>query len=500
MSGKTSFLNDLRNSEKGKQPNVVLIVCDDLGKFEVSAYGSEHIETPNIDKLGSEGVIFQNAYVTSPICAASRAGLLTGRIQNRYGFETQIVDYYPANKLEYWWAKNMIEMDSWDLLSEPEYPSEEDHNKQGIPPSEINLAELLQASGYHTGLMGKWHLGYADDYLPHNRGFDKQYGFYGAFSLYTSEKEKEGIFNYEHDHFGIKHQWDKGRSGNGAIRENDEIIVEEQYLTHAIRDRSIQFIKENKERPFFLYCSFSAPHVPFQAPEKYMERYTHIEDPNKQTYYAMIAALDDSIGEIEQTLQQEGLDSNTLVIFISDNGGATYTEATDNGPYKGGKTTQFEGGINVPFIIKWKEKIEPGTIYSKPVSSTDIFTTVSAAAGIDLPKDREYDGVDLIPHVLGSENSSPHEYLYWRANHIWAIRDSSHKLILSTRDNWSELYDLKSDISEQQEISKDNPEIFNLLYNKHLEWQKSHLPKKPKWPNIVDYKTEIDGKTYYFPS
>ena len=495
LEGKSTFLNTKHKITKDSVPNILLIVCDDLGKYEVSAYGAKHIQTPNIDQLGNEGVIFQEAYVTSPICAPSRASILTGRIQNRFGFETQIVDYYPSNMLEYYGAKFFVDMESWELTSKPEYPSSEDHMKQGIPPSEINIAELLKNYGYKTGIIGKWHSGYSFDHLPLQRGFDYQYGFYGAFSLYTPEKEVQGIRNFEHDHFGIKHQWDKGRSEHGAIYAQGEKIIEEQYLTFAIRDRAIEFIKQNKEneQPFFLYLPFSAPHVPFQAPEEYYHRFSHVEDENKRVYFAMIAALDDAIGDIHNSLKKNGLEENTLIIFISDNGGATYTKATENGPLKGGKTTQFEGGINIPFMMKWSGKINQETIYPEPVVSTDIFTTIAAAVGAQLPNDRIYDGVDLVSFVNNENTHPPHHELFWRADHIWAMRKGDHKLIMSSRDGWKELYDLKNDKSETHNLIKEKPELFQDMYNRHLEWQKAsfqivrfgHTWSILKWRSMV---------------
>ena len=185
---------------------------------------------------------------------------------------------------------------------------------------------------------------------------------------------------------------------------------------------------------------------------------------------------------------------------MSDNGGASYTHATDNGPLKGGKLTQFEGGINVPFMVKWKGKIPAGTRYEHPVSSTDIFATSVAAAGGVLPSDREYDGVDLIPYVTGSNEGQPHERLFWRADHIWAIRDGKYKLILSTRDGWAELHDLEVDKSEQINLREQMPELFEKLREEHQQWQKDNLHKKPMWPRIMDKRFVLDGQEYLFPA
>lgn len=502
LKGKKDFLRQNPTPKRVAPPNILLIVCDDLGKKEVSTYGYSPLQTPNIDSLGSSGVVFEQGYVTSPICGPSRAGLMTGRTQNRFGYETQIVDFYPKNWIEYLGAKHLIDMESWELTSAPDYPSESERMKQGVPPSEINLAEFLKAHGYDTAAFGKWHMGNSYWHKPNNRGFDQHYGFYGAFSLYTAEEEWPGIVNYRHDQFGIEYQWNKGRSDLGAIRENDTEVREEGYLTQVIRDKAIDFLEDRTvtDAPFFLYLPFSAPHIPYQAPEEYHNKFNHISDPNKRVYYAMIAALDDAVGSIMQTLEQQGLRENTLVVFISDNGGADYAGATDNAPLKGGKTTQFEGGIMVPFMMSWPSEIGAGKRFKYPVISTDIFTTVAAAIGADLPSDRTYDGVDLLPFINRKKMNRPHQTLYWRAGHIWAIRDGDYKLILSTRDKWAELYNLKNDRSEQFDLIHQFPDIYESLRDKHETWQMNFLPERPMWPGLVDMTVTIEGKHYKFAS
>jgi arylsulfatase A-like enzyme len=261
-----------------------------------------------------------------------------------------------------------------------------------------------------------------------------------------------------------------------------------------------EFIYEHRDEPFFLYAAFSAPHVPFQAPVEYYCRYAYVEDDNKRVYYSMISALDDAIGEVHQSIKDAGIEEDTLIFLLSDNGGASYTHATDNGPLKGGKLTQFEGGINVPFMMKWKGTVPAGVRYDNPVSSTDIFATSVAAAGGVLPADREYDGVDLIPYVTGEDETKPHEQLFWRADHIWAIRDGKYKLILSTRDGWAELHDLEVDKSEQINLREQMPELYEKLREEHEQWQKEKLRTKPMWPRIMDKKFVLDGQEYLFPA
>ncbi len=499
-AGKQAYLEEQPIDTLDQPPNIIIIMADDLGKYEVSAYGADHISTPYIDQLGTEGVRFTQGYVTAPTCAPSRAGIMTGRIQNRFGFETQIMEHYPTNMIEYLSGKYIADTDDMVLKAKPDFPSEWQVHKQGIPPTEIHLTEALKKYGYKTGITGKWHLGKSNKHLPMARGFDYQYGFYGAFSWYTPQKVMSKIINYEHQSFSAQHQWKSGRYGDGAIRENGKTVEEDQYLTFAIRDKAINFIEQHKEDPFFLYCTFSAPHIPFQAPVDYYCRYSHIEDDNKRVYYAMISALDDAVGAIHDRLKELGLEENTLIFFLSDNGGASYTKATNNGPLKGGKLTQFEGGINVPFLMKWKGKIPEGLVYEHPVLATDIFTTALLNAGGELPTDRAYDGVDLMPFLTKEKEGQPHDQLFWRCDHIWAVRDGAYKLILSTRDGWAELYNIEKDQSESYNLKAEMPDLYQRLLELHQDWQLENLPDKPLWPRIMDHRFIIEGKEYLFPA
>ena len=499
--GKQKFLSSTEGTTKTNKPNIVILLADDLGKYEVSAYeGVTHISTPNIDQIGAEGVVFEDGYVTAPTCAPSRAGIMTGRVQNRYGFETQLMEFYPTNMIEYLSGKYLTNTGDWVMTAKPVYPKEWQVHKQGVPPTEINLAEILKKYGYSTGITGKWHLGASKQHAPEDRGFDYQYGFHGAFSWFTPEEHWTGVINHYHESFSAKYQWKNGRHGEGAITENGEVIREEEYLTFAIRDKAMEYIEKNKDNPFFLYCAFSAPHVPFQAPVDYYCMYDHVEDENKRVYYAMISALDDAIGDIHQKIKDLGLEENTIIYVLSDNGGASYTGATENGPLKGGKLMQFEGGVNIPFIMKWKGKIQAGLRYENPVSSTDIFTTSVINAGGELPSDRVYDGKDLIPYLNNKIAGEPHEQLFWRADHIWAMRDGNYKMILSIRDGWAELYNLETDKSEEINLIEEMPDLFEKLKQMHEAWQYESLPKKPMWPRIMDHKFMIDGEEYLFPA
>ncbi len=498
---KERFLSQkLPEYSKGKPPNILFIVIDDLGKYEISAYGSKTVKTPNIDKLASEGVLFTDCYVNSPVCAPSRAGLMSGRYPPRYGFETQPMEIYPNNLAVYFMGKYMVNTGDFVMVTKPKFPPEWQIQKQGLPPTEFTLAEILKMRNYNTACIGKWHLGHSRQLIPNNRGFDYQYGFYGAFSLYSKKRNSPNMVNYIQNSFSAKHQWKVGRKETSAILRNNKRIKEERYLTYALTDEGLEYMARhrNDENPFFLYLAYNAVHVPFQVPRVYYE----MEDPdkpeNKKVYHAMIHALDDAIGILMDKMKALGLEENTIIYFISDNGGASYTGATDNGPYKGGKLTMFEGGVNVPFIMKWKGRIPEGLVYKHPVSSMDIFMTSVKAAECPLPGDRIYDGVNLIPFLTGEKQGIPHDVFYWKADHIEAMRKGNWKFLLSTRDKWIELYNMAEDKFEHYDLTDVHPDTLKVLRQEFDMWKKELKP--PLWPRLMDHKFVIDGKEYLFPA
>ena len=503
LAQKERFLQELEQqpvkTSTHPQPNVILIMADDLGKYDVSTYGALHIPTPNIDQLAAEGVLFENAYVTAPICSPSRAAILTGKYPQRYGFESQPMEYYPSNIIEYSAGKNAGFLGDWKVSTIPSYPNEWEIARQGIPLTETTLAEYMQAAGYRTAIIGKWHLGAGKTQIPNKRGFDDQYGFYGAFSLYTPSQKTPGYQHFIQDDFSSQYQWSMKRRSTAAIRRNNRVVKEEEYLTFAIRDQAIRFLEEHSDTSFFLYVPFSAPHVPFQAPQAYCDKFAHVEDPNKRVYYAMISAMDDAIGDIIKKVKELGLEENTIIWFISDNGGASYTGATDNGPLKGGKLTYFEGGINVPFVMKWDGHLPAGMTYKPAVSALDIFSTTASQCGIKLQAGCRLDGVDLIPYLTGDLTGIPHEKLFWRADHIRAVQTGEWKMMMSVRDKWLHLYNLNNDKSETIDLQYENPETLKQLIDYFEEWN-SNLPEKPMWPRIMDRKFILAGREYYFPA
>ncbi len=475
------------DSTKVNKPNIIVIVADDLGWNDISANGNKEIPTPNIDGIGHDGVHFTNGYSSAHICGPSRAGLITGRYQQRFGQEFQIHGNVKDPKA------SKIQPDGYIAAYLPQNYSAE---HQGLPTDEVTLAKLLKDNGYTTGLVGKWHLGSTEEYLPENRGFDSHFGFLGGASSYadTNDATVETTFLPWVNHYksGLN------RKDERAIRSGGKVIDVKEYLTYRFRDEAINFIEKNKEKPFYLHLTFNAIHTPIQAPKEIYEKFAHIKDPAKRNYYALTAALDASVGTINNKLKELKLDNNTIVFFISDNGGASYTRLTDNAPLKGGKLTHYEGGIRVPFFVKWPEKIKGGKVYNEPVIHLDIFTTVAAAAKAKLPEGKKYDGVDLLIYVNGENTAAPHEALFWRNGYAKAVRKGNYKLIVNDEKKTKQLYNLTTDASEKKDLAAGNPDKVKELSEALTTWE-AEL-KVPLWKSWRTGRVKIDSKeTYYSP-
>ncbi len=492
IQGKKEFLSEtVIQKGESNRPNVIVILADDLGQTDISLYGNKFISTPNIDRIGQEGVTFSNGYISSPVCSPSRAGLLTGRYQNRFGHELQPNHRYLRNMLEYFVFKMMPRFKPLTPVKSKRVPSSADRMRQGLAPSEITLAEFLKKYDYSTALIGKWHLGSADFAKPCARGFDYQYGFYEAFTLYEDPSAKDIVNMPITKEYMDYHQWRQaaGRTGNCAILRNCcEEQEELKYLTDALTDEAIQFVDNNKDQPFFLYLPYNAPHAPLQAQKKYFDQFTHIKDPVKRVYAAMIKNLDDEIGRLLNKLDSLQLAENTIVVFLSDNGGAGSNGTTDNYPYRGGKFTNFEGGLKVPFMIRYPAMFSGGKKYHEPVISLDIFSTIAAILDVSLPDDRVYDGVNLIPYITGGTKEVPHKDLFWRSDFNKAVLSDRWKLIINEFDNTVLLYDLSSDISEKNNVAGKYPEKVQELSGKIDRWEKEMI--KPLWPRVVNYVHE----------
>ncbi len=398
-------------------PNVIVILVDDLGYGDLGVHGSDEVLTPNIDAFFAGGVRFTNAYVNQPTCAPSRAGLLTGRNPHRYGFVNG--------------------------TGPPQLMEKED---RGLPIDERLLPTPLRRVGYRTAAIGKWHLGMNEKYLPTRRGFDEFFGHLGG----------------GHEYF----DWN-GELG-GPILRNEEPAQGDGYLTEAFADEAIAFVERNSDRPFFLYLAFNAVHSPFEVPEHYTEPFAHVEDDYRRTLLGMLYALDIAIGRVMDSVQALGLDENTLVFFVNDNGGAD--RVSSNAPLTGDKWDLHEGGIRVPFAMRWPGHITAGTVFDGNTSAMDVFTTTLSAAGARADSEREIDGVDLLPYLAGTKTGHPHEILYWHMKHQRALRHGDLKLYETgplAAPVKRELYDLSVDISESNNLANDRPEDAQRL---HEEW------------------------------
>ena len=425
-------------------PNVLLIFVDDLGYCDTELYGCDTVPTPNINRLADEGVLFTDGYVSSPVCSPSRAGLLTGRHQQRFGHE-----FLPSTAAD---------------------------STSGLPMGEVTLADVMRDAGYVTGMVGKWHLGVQKQFHPTNRGFDEFFGMttWGADYVDPTRDDVKAIRRPRRP--VPTGNWERGID---TVQRGTTPVAEGEYLTEAFTQEAIAFINKHKERPFFLYLPHLAVHGPLQVTQKYYDRFPHIKDESSRIYAAMTSALDDGIGEVLDALEQNGLDDNTLVIFTSDNG-AGVADYCSNEPLRLGKQTMFEGGVRVPFAIKWPGKIPKGTTYEHPISTLDIFPTVLAAAGVSPPTDIALDGVDLMPYLSGSNSEKPHDKLFWRAGNIWATRDGDWKLIYAADRHW--LYDLSADIGEKTNLADKRPDMVKEMTASFEQWNRGNV--EPLWPSF----------------
>ncbi|MCX2743169.1 sulfatase-like hydrolase/transferase [Mangrovivirga sp. M17] len=492
---KIYYLNNPPISENDSPPNIIWIVVDDLSMADTDLYGDGPVSVPNMKKLANRGVKFNNAYVSAPVCSPSRAAIVTGRYNQRFGYEHQLHDRYLKNRLEYLGFRYLIDSDPWVPQYQTEVPSADFIENIGLPSSEITFAEVAKKYGFETGYIGKWHLGKKEDNSPNAFGFDHFYGFYSSHSLYIPEGTRGYVEQKIPDDFTDEYIWEGQRKGQQAIRRNGEIISEDRYLTSAITDEAIDFTEAHNEKPFYLLVSYNAPHTPLQAPKEYVEMFNDVSDPVKRVHFALIKSLDDELGRLMNHFNDKRLTENTLIFFISDNGGAEFNLTTENGPYQGGKITNFEGGVKVPMIMSWQGKIDSGEVFNHPVHSTDLFMTSARAIKAKLPADRIYDGADLIKHV--GNNTMPHDYIYFDMGNNRGIRGERWKLVWNEANGDSVLFNLKEDPYEQRDVYEFNREVVKKLTNEFEEWAAKNID--PIWPPMIYYHyTTDDGKEYFF--
>ncbi len=412
-------IDELPVRKAGNKPNFILIVADDLGFGDLGFTGSTQIKTPSIDKLAESGVNFTQGYVTSAVCSPSRAGLLTGRNQVAFGHDNNLGGNQPG--------------------FDPQF--------LGLPLSEKTIADYLKPLGYTNGLVGKWHLGYEAQFHPLKRGFDEFWGYTGG----------------GHDYFS---------ADKVPIECNYKTADPLTYITDDVGSECVDFVGRHKDEPFFLFASFNAPHTPMQATEEDLELYSHIENKKRRTYAAMVHRLDINIGRIVDAVDQAGLKDNTLIVFISDNGGPYDTNGSINAPYRGQKGSLLEGGIHVPFIMNWPKSIPSGKIMNDPVVSFDFAPTFIELAGGEISEEAKFDGLNLMPHILGQNTATPHNELMWRFTISAAIRDGDWKLV-RLPDRLPMLYHLPSDTAEQNNLALKNLEKTEELLKKLGDWDVS---------------------------
>lgn len=484
--------------EGERPPNIVLIVADDLGwndlTFDGGGIAGGTVPTPNIDSIGRDGVVFTNGYSACGTCAPSRAAIMTGRYPTRFGFEftptppgmLRMVANIARPEIE---AQGEAGL---PLITYFDERPELDYSLMGMPPEETTLAETLKGAGYHTMHIGKWHLGRAEGMMPHEQGFDESLLMHSGKYLpdnhpdvVNSKQELDPIDRFLW--FGMQY----AASFNGS-----EPFEPGGYITEYYTDEAVKAIEANRNRPFFLYLAHWAPHTPLQALKSDYDALSHIDDHIERVYAAMIRCLDREVGRVLEKLREQDLHENTLVIFTSDNGGAGYVGLSDlNKPYRGWKITFFEGGIHVPFFMRWPGKIEPGTQFVDPVHHFDIFSTAAAAAGCAAPEDRPMDGTDLMQYVAAdgsgaSPGAKPHDRLFWRSGHYQVVMADGWKLQRTDRPDKVWLFNLKEDPTEQNNLAEENPGRVEKMLAMLAEHNAEQM--EPAWPSLIESGQRID--------
>jgi arylsulfatase A-like enzyme len=421
----------LTHSAEPRRPNVLVIVADDLGYGELSCQGNPQVPTPNIDSLARSGVRFTSGYVSGPYCSPTRCGLLTGRYQQRTGHE------FNAG------------------------PAEEAPEQFGLALGEKTLADRLKEAGYVTGMFGKWHLGFRPEFHPTRRGFDEFFGFLG------------GAHDYLDAHADATNLIQRGTKAVDTL--------DPGYATDAFAGAAAAFIETHRDRPWFVYLPFNAVHAPLQATDKYLARFASIADPRRRTFAAMLSALDDGVGTVLAKLRALKLEDDTLIVFVSDNGGPTLNTTSGNGPLHGYKAQVWEGGIRVPFMMQWKGHVPAGTVYDRPVIQLDVVPTVLAAVGSPVSAGAKFDGVNLLPYLASGDRGSPHAVLFWRFTPQRAVRAGDWKL--TDMGEGPMLFNLADDLGENHDLAARMPEKVKELETAYKAWNADNI--EARWGKRV---------------
>ena len=480
-------------SRSNSKPNIIVVLIDDLGFNQISSYGggmaNGKFKTPNIDKLASDGVLCTNGYSSSPVCSPSRASLLTGRFATRFGYEFTPTTSSMMKAISIFSKKNEV-VDG--IYHNDRSENIIDIDQMGIPQSERTIAEMLKPEGYHNIHIGKWHLGHAKDFLPRRHGFDESLRIDQG-SLFLPEDD-ENVINAKLDFDPI----DKVLWGNlpYAVNFNEGPRMNpDGHLTDYLTDEAVKVIEKNKNRPFFLYLAYWAVHSPLQAKKEDYEKLSFIENHEERVLASMVMTVDRGVGKIRDILKKNKIDDNTIIIFTSDNGAPGYIGLPDlNKPYRGWKLTHFEGGVHVPFIVSYPNKISKGRTYKGRVSNLDIFSTVASVAGVDMTrndlKDIAFDGANLIPYLSGENEGEPERILFNKSGDYSFLIKEGWKLQVDLVQNKKWLYNLNEDPTEQLNLSESNftklNELEEILNNKLSE------QVKPIWPSLLDWPIFID--------
>ncbi|MEL6860318.1 MAG: sulfatase-like hydrolase/transferase [Pseudomonadota bacterium] len=488
-----------------RPPNIVFILLDDFGYNDLSTFGGGVadglVPTPNIDRLAADGAIYSQAYAGTGTCAPSRAMLMTGRYPTRTGFE-----FTPTpngmSRVIATIANGRDRSPLPDIALNP--ATREDalpYEDQGLPGSEITIAELLQEQDYHTVHIGKWHLGRRKDFAPNAQGFDESLLMQSG--LFLAEDDPN-VVNAKLEQDPIdRFLWaamQYAASFNGG-----EPFEPGGYLTDWWTDESLRVIEANKNRPFFLYLAHWAPHTPLQATKEDYEAVGDIEPHRLRVYAAMIHALDRSVGRVMDKLEAEGLAENTIIVLSSDNGGAGYVDLPNiNAPYRGWKITLFEGGIRVPMFVKWPARISPGTVVDTPVAHIDLLPTLAAAAGAPLPTDRVIDGRNILPAATGEgEIERPNDALFWSSGTYRVVRAGRWKLQTDSVQDKTWLFDLANDPTEQTNLADENPSklaelqaLIDAHYAEAVEPLYAHKLQSPIMIDKTGSETPTDGDEF----
>lgn len=451
---------DAPATAEARQPNIILILADDLGYGDTSTYGGS-IPTPNLDALAASGVRFTSGYVPAAVCAPSRAALLSGRQQTRFGFE-----FNPVGR---------------DELT-------------GLPLAETTMAQVLKTAGYVTGIVGKWHIGQAAGYHPMDRGFDSFFGVLGGATDFITRPAAGDIAAViPGDNLTTRARF--------PVSRGREVVDEPRYLTEAFTDEARGFIRANRDKPFFLYLAYTAPHTPLQATKTYADRFPDIASPYQRTYAALVSSLDDGVGGIMAELRAQGLERDTVVIFLSDNGCAGYIRGgCTNRPLEGSKGTPWEGGVRVPFIMSAPGRIPAGRVEDRAISSLDIMTTAARLAGAAAPENAE--GRDLIAALTTGRDKPVHDALFWRMGPNYAVREGRWKLVVVNKSDtvqdldklygqpvpdgvpatvsplgqWVLLFDLDADPGETRDLAAQHPEVVKRMTARFADWNRRNVP------------------------